>query len=337
MWGLNSVLRDDTLNLKNREDHRHHAVDALVIALTNRSRLQQLAKVRYTDKELPAPWPNFYSAVEELIGSIKVSHRAVRDLSGALHDETIYGPTSKPRYKSDQPRPHAQGWIEQDGVFVLRKKLEDLTSAMIDDIRDPQVKSLVVERLKYFGIEPGGKGKIPKDVWKEPLLMVRQGKRKSHSPSLIKKVRILRKDGTIHAIRSGTAYIKPGNTHHIALFELSGSTPEKPKRALVPVSMIEAARRIRFKLPVINRKHPTIADAKFLFSLGKGELVWGTFQGREGLYKYVTCNTEKKQMFFVFHTDARKTKTSPPSAYPNTLNAVKITVDPLGRIRNAND
>ncbi len=31
-WGLNEVLRDDGLNVKNREDHRHHAVDAVVIA-----------------------------------------------------------------------------------------------------------------------------------------------------------------------------------------------------------------------------------------------------------------------------------------------------------------
>src|SRR4029077_14394949 len=44
-WGLDGVLRHDGLQLKNREDHRHHAVDALVIALTNRSRLQELTKL----------------------------------------------------------------------------------------------------------------------------------------------------------------------------------------------------------------------------------------------------------------------------------------------------
>src|SRR5262249_20753135 len=103
LWGLNSVLRDDALNLKNREDHRHHAVDALVVALTNRSRLQHLAQTRYAaaderTNKLPAPWSNFRDAVQELVDGIKVSHRPVRDLSGALHEETIYGPSSKPQF-----------------------------------------------------------------------------------------------------------------------------------------------------------------------------------------------------------------------------------------------
>src|SRR5207302_1758993 len=35
-WGLNTILRDDGLDLTNRDDHRHHAVDAIVIALTTR-------------------------------------------------------------------------------------------------------------------------------------------------------------------------------------------------------------------------------------------------------------------------------------------------------------
>ncbi|HZT82352.1 MAG TPA: type II CRISPR RNA-guided endonuclease Cas9, partial [Gemmataceae bacterium] len=42
-WGLNTVLSLDGPDAKNRDDHRHHAVDAIVVALAGRSRLQKLA------------------------------------------------------------------------------------------------------------------------------------------------------------------------------------------------------------------------------------------------------------------------------------------------------
>ena len=88
-WGLDGVLRNDGLELKNREDHRHHAVDALVIALTNRSRLQQLTQlnklggVEATGERLPDPWPGFFQAVEKAINEIHVSHRVRRKVAGA--------------------------------------------------------------------------------------------------------------------------------------------------------------------------------------------------------------------------------------------------------------
>ncbi|MCH7749258.1 MAG: protein kinase, partial [Acidobacteria bacterium] len=61
-WGLNFVLRHDDLDVKNRDDHRHHAVDAIVVALTNQRRLQQLADIdrrggtERTGEILLEPW-----------------------------------------------------------------------------------------------------------------------------------------------------------------------------------------------------------------------------------------------------------------------------------------
>jgi CRISPR-associated endonuclease Csn1 len=348
MWGLNSVLRDDGLNLKNREDHRHHAVDALVVALTNRSRLQALARIRGTNEQLPIPFRNFRDAVEEVVAGIKVSHKAVRDISGALHEETIYGPTSKPhRANEDSPRPHAQGWIEQEGLFVVRKKLEDLSLNEVANIRDPHVKALVMERLKQFGLTAGrkkrgaaaeGEMKIPKEAWQEPLLLVRKGARKSSRPNVVKKVRIVKPEGTIRPVRGGTAWVKPGNTHHIALFELPAQQGKKSKRDMIAVSMMEAAQRARRGEPLVCRTHPTIPQAKFLFSLSWGEMVWANIRGREDLYVFRTAASTSGQIWFVTHTDARpSSKAKKFAVMANTLDGVKVTVDPLGRIRNAND
>jgi len=61
-WQATSALRPGE---KNRADHRHHAIDAVVVALMNQSRLQQLAALRRsggtvaTGEVLPAPWPHF--------------------------------------------------------------------------------------------------------------------------------------------------------------------------------------------------------------------------------------------------------------------------------------
>jgi CRISPR-associated endonuclease Csn1 len=113
-WGLNTVLRDDGLNIKTRDDHRHHAVDAVVIALTNRSRLQQLAMLHKrgggerTGEVLPEPWPHFRQQVEEAINAVNVSHRVLRKIHGALHEDKIYGPTAKPGRAADGPRPWAK-------------------------------------------------------------------------------------------------------------------------------------------------------------------------------------------------------------------------------------
>jgi CRISPR-associated endonuclease Csn1 len=339
MWGLNTVLREDGLNLKNREDHRHHAVDAVVIALTDRSRLQHLARARYTDERLPAPWSNFRDAIEEAAAGIHVSHKAVRDISGALHEETIYGPTSKPdRGNGEAERPHAKGWIEEDGVFVLRKKLEDLTPAMVENIRDPHVKEIVLQRLAEFGVEPGGKGKIPKEAWQKPLYMKRKSGRTSRAPSMIRKVRIVRKEGTIQPIRGGAAWVKPGNTHHIAIFELPAKAGKKPKRDMIAVSMMEASQRARRGEPLVSRVHPSVPDAKFLFSLSWGEMVSADIRGRDDLYVFRTAASTQGQIYFVSHTDARPSASATKFAVKaNTLAGQKVIVDPLGRIRNAND
>jgi CRISPR-associated endonuclease Csn1 len=153
-WGLNTVLRQDGLDLKNREDHRHHAVDAIVIALTDRSILKQLANSLGSDSSVSEPWPDFRAAVRSHVDGIVVSHRVRRKIRGALHEETVYGPTAEP------------------DVYVSRQPLTGLTPNMIPQVRDPVIRAKIEERVRSFGIEPGrGGGKIPGKVWAEPLWM----------------------------------------------------------------------------------------------------------------------------------------------------------------------
>jgi CRISPR-associated endonuclease Csn1 len=312
-WGLNDVLRDDGLNLKNREDHRHHAIDAILVALTDQSRLQELARARGIGKEMKRPWGNFRKDVETAINAINVSHRARRKVAGALHEETIYGPT-----------PNA-------GEFVYRKPVEALTPGMIEDIRDPTIRQILTEHLAKFGVTAGGKGKIPAEAWKHFPRMA--------SGVVIKKVRLIRRDQTIRKLAEDReAFVKPGSTHHIVLFELP-SKKGKVQRELIAVSMLEATQRLKNGEAVVQRAHPTNPEARFVLSLSQNEMVLLEHKGNEGLYRFDTAASTSGQMWFRYHTAGGKSaeKLGEASKKPNTIIAKKVTVDVLGRIRWAND
>jgi len=73
-------------------------------------------------------------------------------------------------------------------------------------------------------------------------------------------------------------------------------------------------------------------------SLAMRESVLTEVNGRETLLVFRTAATTTKQMIFAVHTDARRSsELAKISFQPNTLRGRKVTVDLLGRIRNAGD
>lgn len=97
-FGLNEILG---LNgEKNRNDHRHHAVDACVIAVTDQGMLQRFANASASarDKQLnrlvetmPLPWLSYREHVARAINHIWVSHKPDHGHEGAMHNDTAYG------------------------------------------------------------------------------------------------------------------------------------------------------------------------------------------------------------------------------------------------------
>lgn len=97
-FGLNDVL---SLNgQKNRNDHRHHAVDACVIAVTDQGLLQRFASASARARELqlnrlveemPLPWTRYREHVANAIRHIWVSHKPDHGHEGGFFDDTIYG------------------------------------------------------------------------------------------------------------------------------------------------------------------------------------------------------------------------------------------------------
>lgn len=122
IWGLNSLLPDHNFvdnahsnAPKNRLDHRHHAIDAAVVAVTDRGLMQRIAQAagQAEDKDLdrlfkdvPTPWPDFRDDLKERLSRVTVSHKPDhgrkgqpspnRDVTaGRLHNDTAYGFTGQ--------------------------------------------------------------------------------------------------------------------------------------------------------------------------------------------------------------------------------------------------
>ena len=162
-WGLNNILQDrNQEEKKNRNDHRHHAVDAIVIGMISRSMLQKISAAANRAEELHLdrlfersangkspidPWPGFRNHVKEIVGKILVSHKPKRKslgkntTDGQLHDDTAYGIISGP---------------DREGVFkvVARKPIErfkDLED--IKAIRDNHLKAEFLQAFNKKGAE----------------------------------------------------------------------------------------------------------------------------------------------------------------------------------------
>jgi CRISPR-associated endonuclease Csn1 len=97
-FALNDVLGVD--GVKNRNDHRHHAVDACVIGVTDQGLLQRFAQASASTREkqlnrlvenMPLPWESYREHVKRAIDNIWVSHKPDHGHEGAMHNDTAYG------------------------------------------------------------------------------------------------------------------------------------------------------------------------------------------------------------------------------------------------------
>ncbi len=144
-WGLDSVLAGHNQEeggdpIKNRNDHRHHAIDAVVVALTDRGLLNHVATVAGRAEErfdkryladINDPWIDFRDTVRESIEQVVVSHKPDHGVQGALHNDTAYGIVEPADAKGRSQ-------------VVHRVPLGSLKPKQLEAIRDP----LILEHLK---------------------------------------------------------------------------------------------------------------------------------------------------------------------------------------------
>ncbi len=331
-WNLNSIL--GLPDSKDRSDHRHHAIDALVVALTGAREVQLLSRAAEEAEDLnqrglfvssDQPWDGFLNDVFSAVEAINVSSRISRKLNGQLHDATILSP---PKSRVDK-----KGKLIE--VYHVRKKLESLTKHMVEDIVDDRVRELVQEKLGLVGAEPA---KAFQDKNNHPYFRTGDGR-----IIPIHKVRIRKSDSPV-AIGAGSKrrYVNPGANHHLAVVAILDEDGNEKCWEYRVASRLESIERKTHGGEVIPR--PNGRQERFKFSLSGGEYVTMKFDSEvERLYR-VTVITQA-EVEFVLHSDARpitvrKKEGGRVRCAPGRLKecgARKVTVDPLGNILPAND
>ncbi|WP_298148796.1 type II CRISPR RNA-guided endonuclease Cas9 [Flavobacterium sp.] len=232
-WGLNHILNDE--NEKTREDHRHHAIDALVMACTKLSYVQELSrwnryKKTHEMKNFPTPWETFNYDAEKAVEQILVSHKKVsNDITvrfktvekngkkfvnkgvaarGQLHKETVFGKRT----------------VNGDEAFHVRKPIDSLeTAKQIEKVVDETVKKLILKRIN----ELGGfvKDKVPANSFfvvnekgvKQPQIFLPN---KNGEPVPILKVRIKENIGGAEKLKDNlNQWVNPRNNHHVLIYK----------------------------------------------------------------------------------------------------------------------
>lgn len=137
-WGLNDLISDH--NRKNRDDHRHHAIDAFVLATTTRGLLNEISKLAGRDDpdgvgrflaEIPDPFPAFdREKLRGALDAIVVAHRPEHGATGPLHEATPYG-----LVKTAHEREAGYTLVTRKSIGAFKKRSE------IEAVRDPTIRA----------------------------------------------------------------------------------------------------------------------------------------------------------------------------------------------------
>lgn len=216
---------------KNREDHRHHAIDAITVALTERGNLQRLSTYNAQRKEkmrgkldstehYPEPWDHFSKQVQEIVNGIFISHKKEKNtltknrkgfsVRGQLHKENVFG---KPKNRPDSEK-----------VFHRRTKITELkNNKHVVKVVDVTIRKLIETHLRdNCNVNVSN----PKGYTIPPDAFVKEGEWRLFLPNKhgekvpIKKIRIRESIGNAVQLKSDiNQYVNPRNNHHVVIYK----------------------------------------------------------------------------------------------------------------------
>ena len=338
-WGLEAILREPAPAESSRKpgkprgDHRHHAIDAIVIALSSNAAIQKFSAaagagnaITHVAERIPPPWQDFVGSIRPRIENMVVSHRPVHKLYGPLHDETNYSAPREILASNGKKKPQLKT------VVHIRKPVHTLSLKQIEAIVDPTVQKAVRAKLQEVGNEP----KKLENNW--PMLRTHTGKEVP-----IRRVRVCTA-AKVQEIAKGekARYVALNSNHHVALFATNDKKGHLVWDAPEVVSRYEALRRRQCNEPIVQKILPADSRSEFLFALMRGDMVEMQDPELSGRNFYVVQKMSQYsdgriEVAFARHTDARKAdlKAERITRLNELLerNCRKLFVDVLGRIR----
>jgi CRISPR-associated endonuclease Csn1 len=337
-WGLNSLLSDKdrgAVKAKNRTDHRHHAIDAAVVAATDRSLLNRISRAagqgeesgqsaELVARDTDPPWEGFRSDIETQLGKIIVSHRA------------DHGRIDKEARK--QGRDSTAGQLHQETAYSI-----------VDDMHVASRTDLLSVKPAQLLDEAGRSGQVRDAQLRKALRVATADKTGKDYESALRE--FAAKPGPYHGIRR-VRIIKPlqeqarvsvpaqdpikayqGGSNHV--FEIWREPDGKVQPRVITTFEAHTTESPQ------NRRHPA---AKLLLRVYKGDMVALERDGRT-VVGHVQQMHIKNGLFIVPHSeanaDARNSDKSDPfkwiqiAARPAVASGIRrVSVDEIGRLRD---
>ncbi|MGB8275283.1 MAG: type II CRISPR RNA-guided endonuclease Cas9, partial [Alphaproteobacteria bacterium] len=364
-WGLNRLLYGNRPDpdehegaggfvAKRRDDHRHHAIDAFVVGLTELSMLQRVstaagqAKERLIEK-MPEPWTGFRDDLKDRIDRMIVSYRPDHGASGKLHEETAYG-------------------VVDDHTLVYRKPLADLNANEIERIRDRKLRDELKAALGDLLFDKSAletakaalaEAKKRKDVAAMEqakaeigrLKDAKKTKKKSGAKDLksalaafaeangIRRVRLLKTESSFVPIhdRQGRAYkaVSTGDNHRVEIYELPDGTWDAEG-----ITLFDACQGMN---PNWRSEHP---EGRLVMAVHKNDVLRCERDGIEGIFRVVKLAPANALFWLATQTESGNLQerhddsNDPfrwyflPFSQLKQRKARLVTVDVLGRVHD---
>ncbi|MDC7222292.1 MAG: type II CRISPR RNA-guided endonuclease Cas9, partial [Spirochaetales bacterium] len=172
-WGLNTLLSSSKSNyFKNRSDHRHHSLDALVIALTDRGMIKKMATLNAQGRPdaIKAPtFPFSRQEVETRLKGIRPSIKPDHGKEGKLFQETALGKRQRIGRRSftafDDPKEIE--WIDS-------RKLKARFKELIREVGFPKAKKIMAAEWAEENDSEGPFCRIPTWVTRKSLITLKK-------------------------------------------------------------------------------------------------------------------------------------------------------------------
>jgi len=322
-WGLNTLLPDS--HKKDRTDHRHHSIDAFVVACTSRAMLQAISAAsargwlerRRLFADSPPPFEDFTRTdMQDCIDKMIISHKpdhgnALRSISenktiAALHEDTSYG------FVKDCDN-------EGAAIFAIRKPLISLTEDKnIREIASNKIRAMVTNALNGITVKKEREQKLRELAQKYNIRNVR--------------LHIQKNKGTMAPIkdrRTGKIYryVALGGNYCAEIYQPNRGK-YKNKWQVEVISYYHAHQK-EF-VPKWRKAEP---EAKLIMRLFKDDLVaWDN--GAARVIMRVKKFNQDGRLFFEPHSVAKSDKDAKATSAKQLQerNARKIKVDILGRV-----
>lgn len=313
-WGIGGLLSDD--GNKTRLDHRHHAVDALTVALTIRSAVRGLSTSylrngRLRIEEQRQPMPNLREQAIEALEQIVVSHKPQRKLKGPLHEETLYGFSGDHDEKGNK-------------LITIRKPLSQLKEKDLELIKDWKIRKLAKAHLAKHGDMKTAFGQTPTNF----TIPTNNGEAVH-----INRVRI-QYPLNVQAIATDKRkrHVKTGSNHHMAIYSATNDKGEEKWIGKVITTLQAAQRKVRNE-PIIDTQGEENTD--FRMALHINDMVEMTHNGKR-IICYLQKMDQSSRAIFRPHNDAteKADRTFQISKTPETMRKSDLKlleVDSLGK------